>query len=118
TDSGEVNYTSTYYKYAVNSNQKLCLDSDNDGVPDPLDIDDDNDGVLDTDEGHFCGKLDRSIRVGYLAVEAGDDGLATNLLYNLNNFGSYGTYNKIRGVALIPFSSVSDVTEANLLSNN
>ena len=53
-----------------------------------------------------------------MAVGAGDIGLATNLLYNLNNFGIYGIYNKVRGVTLIPFSSVGSVTEASLLSNN
>ena len=52
-ESGKVNYISTYYKYGLNSKQILCLDTDNDSVPDPIDIDDDNDGVLDTTEGEF-----------------------------------------------------------------
>ena len=118
TESGMVNYVSTYRKYAAKLSQKLCLDTDNDGVPNPIDLDDDNDGVLDTTEGDFCGKLDRNIRVGYLNVGAGNNGLATNLLYNLNNFGTNGVYNKVRGVTLIPFAATSDITEANLLAQN
>ncbi len=117
-DNGIVQYNSTYHKYALLANQKLCLDTDHDGVPDPVDIDDDNDGVLDTDEGNFCGKLDRNIRVGYLNSGAGSSGLATNLLYNLKNFGIYGTFNKVRGVTLIPYNSAAAVTEATLLADN
>lgn len=117
-DSGILNYVSTYNKYAVDENQKLCIDTDGDGIPDPIDIDDDNDGVLDIDEGDFCGKLDRNIRVGYLDIGAGSSGLAINFLYNLRNFGLHGTFNKVRGVTLIPYNSLGAVTEANLLADN
>ena len=115
TESGKINYVSTYYKYAVVGNQKLCVDSDGDGVPDPKDIDDDNDGVLDTDEGDFCGKLDRTLKVGYLNTATGSSGLTSNMLLNLENFGIYGTYNKVRGVTLVPLTTV---TEVSLLANN
>lgn len=118
TESGTVNYVSTYRKYAAKLSQKLCVDTDSDGVSNPIDLDDDNDGVLDTEEGEFCGRLDRNIRVGYLSVGAGNNGLATNLLYNLNNFGANGVYNKVRGVTLIPFATAASVTEANLLAQN
>ncbi|RKS98281.1 glycosyl hydrolase family 2 protein [Chryseobacterium defluvii] len=117
-DSGQVSYVSTYAKYASNSNQNLCSDTDNDGVPNPIDIDDDNDGVLDTTEGDFCGRINRNIRVGYLASGAGDDGLASNMLLNLNNFGPYGTYNKTTGITLVPFATEASITEASLLANN
>ena len=117
-ESGVINYISTYRKYAVKSTEKLCLDSDSDGVSNPIDLDDDNDGVLDTDESDFCGKLDRNIRIGYLNTAVGSTGLATNLLYNLNNFGTNGVYNKVRGVTLIPFATAASVTEANLLAQN
>ncbi|NML71788.1 hypothetical protein HHL23_18595 [Chryseobacterium sp. RP-3-3] len=116
-DSGQVSYVSTYAKYANNNNQNLCIDTDNDGVPNPIDIDDDNDGVLDTSEGDFCGKINRNIRVGYLASGVGDNGLATNLLLNLNNFGSHGTYNKTTGITLVPFATEASITEASLLAN-
>ncbi|OXA67045.1 hypothetical protein B0A61_09905, partial [Flavobacterium aquatile LMG 4008 = ATCC 11947] len=117
-ESGVVNYISTYRKYAANISQVLCLDTDYDSVPNPIDLDDDNDGVLDIDEGDFCGKLNRNIRVGYLDTTVGRTGLATNLLYNLNNFGVNGVYNKVRGVTLIPFATAASVTETNLLAQN
>ncbi|REC74321.1 hypothetical protein DRF60_17805 [Chryseobacterium elymi] len=116
-DSGQVSYVSTYAKYASNSNQNLCTDTDNDGVPNPIDIDDDNDGVLDTTEGDFCGRINRNIRVGYLASGVGDAGLASNMLLNLNNFGPYGTYNKTTGITLVPFATEASITEASLLAN-
>ncbi|CAM1359296.1 Ig-like domain-containing protein [Tenacibaculum xiamenense] len=50
-DSGEINYTSFYGRYAVNSNLDACADTDGDGIGDLIDIDDDNDGVLDVEEG-------------------------------------------------------------------
>jgi gliding motility-associated-like protein len=44
-------YSGTYsYDYATDANINTCLDSDNDNVPDYLDLDDDNDGILDTIE--------------------------------------------------------------------
>ena len=45
-ESGVVTYTSTY-KYAASSTQNMCIDSDNDGIADVVDLDDDNDGVPD-----------------------------------------------------------------------
>ncbi|WP_459489413.1 Ig-like domain-containing protein, partial [Aquirufa sp. ROCK-SH2] len=44
-------YKATYtYSYATNEFQIACLDTDNDTVPDFIDIDDDNDGVTDAVE--------------------------------------------------------------------
>ncbi len=48
-DGGITNYTATY-GYAANNSLNLCIDSDNDNVPDVIDIDDDNDGALDVTE--------------------------------------------------------------------
>ncbi|MEL4308905.1 hypothetical protein JMA43_12450, partial [Joostella sp. CR20] len=48
--TGNNNYQSTYALYGLNKNIGICLDSDNDGVIDFIDIDDDNDGILDEDE--------------------------------------------------------------------
>ena len=45
-ENGELNYTSTY-NYAASGTQNMCIDSDNDGVADVVDLDDDNDGVPD-----------------------------------------------------------------------
>jgi hypothetical protein len=53
TDNGVINYNLTY-GLAINNLVKSCLDTDNDGIADYIDLDDDNDGILDTDE---CGGL-------------------------------------------------------------
>jgi hypothetical protein len=47
-DNGVINYA--YSTYAFNSTSNTCVDTDNDGIADIIDIDDDNDGVLDTTE--------------------------------------------------------------------
>jgi gliding motility-associated-like protein len=49
TESGS--YSGTYnYEFASDALISICKDTDNDGVPDMVDIDDDNDGVLDVTE--------------------------------------------------------------------
>jgi uncharacterized repeat protein (TIGR01451 family) len=48
---GNIDYLSTYTVYALSNAINSCTDTDEDSVPDILDIDDDNDGILDTDEG-------------------------------------------------------------------
>ena len=53
-DSGILNYASTYNLYATDKDINLCTDTDNDGVPDVLDLDDDNDGILDAVESPNC----------------------------------------------------------------
>ncbi|BDB56358.1 hypothetical protein SHINM13_06540 [Flavobacterium ammonificans] len=53
-NSGAINYVSTYVDFAKSATMNVCADSDNDGVPDILDIDDDNDGVLDATESPDC----------------------------------------------------------------
>ncbi|MDB9955603.1 PA14 domain-containing protein, partial [Flavobacteriaceae bacterium] len=53
--TGTISYESTYSAYAVDNTINVCLDSDNDGVADVLDLDDDNDGILDAVEAlDFC----------------------------------------------------------------
>ncbi|WP_210150873.1 beta strand repeat-containing protein [Chryseobacterium scophthalmum] len=54
TDSGVVNYNSTYFFYAISSVLNLCTDTDGDGIKDIFDLDDDNDGVLDAVESPSC----------------------------------------------------------------
>jgi CshA-type fibril repeat protein len=53
-ESGVISYTSTYTNFARSSTLNVCLDTDNDGVADVLDIDDDNDGILDSTEQIVC----------------------------------------------------------------
>jgi hypothetical protein len=51
TESGMVNYNSTYNSVALSGGVSSCLDTDGDGTSDMVDIDDDNDGITDMDEG-------------------------------------------------------------------
>ncbi|MHA8094494.1 tandem-95 repeat protein [Aquirufa lenticrescens] len=53
TDNGVINYASTY-SFATSKNYAICLDFDQDGVNDVVDIDDDNDGILDAIESPNC----------------------------------------------------------------
>ncbi len=53
TESGV--YSGMYtYEFVSSAAMNACLDSDNDGLNDVLDIDDDNDGILDTQEQVSC----------------------------------------------------------------
>ena len=70
---GKINYISTYKKYAMVKALSVCLDTDNDGIGDLIDIDDDNDGVLDeTEQGNcaFTAKDLTKITFNGRAVEA------------------------------------------------
>ena len=40
--------------YYLNASVAACNDTDNDGVPNSVDVDDDNDGILDTNEDFNC----------------------------------------------------------------
>ncbi len=98
-DNGVLNYASTYSPYAISDFLAGCVDTDNDGVNDLLDIDDDNDGILDATESPSCY---------YLAGEVAFTSATTSLtnyntsaansfteLYDgvLNNMAAYGAYN-------------------------
>lgn len=48
-ENGTLSYPLTY-NYAIAATQNMCIDSDNDGIADVVDIDDDNDGVPDAVE--------------------------------------------------------------------
>ncbi|PCH76100.1 MAG: hypothetical protein COB98_07235, partial [Flavobacteriaceae bacterium] len=50
TENATTSYTSTYSMYALEADLNLCTDTDEDGIPDIVDLDDDNDGILDTIE--------------------------------------------------------------------
>jgi hypothetical protein len=48
-------YKGTYtYTIALDSTLNMCIDSDNDGVGNVIDLDDDNDGILDAVESPSC----------------------------------------------------------------
>ncbi len=48
--NGIPDFSNSYSTDAISNLINLCLDTDNDGVPDFTDLDDDNDGILDVDE--------------------------------------------------------------------
>ncbi len=50
TVDGITEYTSTFTENGLDASRDACLDSDDDGVGDLVDVDDDNDGILDTVE--------------------------------------------------------------------
>ncbi len=50
TVDGSTEYASFYAANALDNTRDACLDSDDDGVGDLVDVDDDNDGILDTVE--------------------------------------------------------------------
>lgn len=71
----------TLLPYAYDATIDACIDTDNDGVGDLIDIDDDNDGILDTDEGLICPG--NSIDCGYITAN-----------YKAVNWTSYNTSSK------------------------
>jgi len=75
--TGEINYTSTYTDYALANNVVACIDTDNDGIDDLVDIDDDNDGILDSDEDFNIAGLSTE-----LWLDASD---ASTITSNSNN---------------------------------
>ncbi|WP_123873434.1 beta strand repeat-containing protein [Chryseobacterium piscium] len=86
---GIVNYTSTYYSYAINKNISACLDTDGDGIRDVIDIDDDNDGVLDIAEmGRACGEAIVPITSSIVVSPIGGWGSPNN---TIDNSGMIGT---------------------------
>ena len=82
-DSGIIKYSPLPYAY--NTNLVLCLDSDNDGVGDLVDIDDDNDGILDVVEMGTCQSLLNGIVDGTFEAAAG---VAWNENTNTGNLNS------------------------------
>ncbi|WP_010180223.1 beta strand repeat-containing protein [Aquimarina agarilytica] len=54
--NGTTEYSSTYNENALDATRNGCIDTDNDGIGDLVDIDDDNDGILDVDERVLCAE--------------------------------------------------------------
>lgn len=65
--------TTTAVLDATDTTACSTIDSDNDGIPDSVDIDDDNDGILDTVEG--TGDTDGDGIPDYLDLDSDNDGI-------------------------------------------
>ena len=70
---GSDGYTGTTSAVTNASNTSACLDTDNDGIYDYIDIDDDNDGILDTLEGN--DDFDGDGIPNHLDLDSDNDGI-------------------------------------------
>ncbi|WP_298488923.1 FG-GAP-like repeat-containing protein [uncultured Maribacter sp.] len=79
------NATNIYY---LDSTVNTCEDTDNDGVPDDIDLDNDNDGILDTNEGCLTESVDFSINRSdvSLSLDNGLDGIVIDITSIDNSF--------------------------------
>ena len=82
-ESGVINYS--YANYSYDSLLNACIDTDQDGIGDLIDIDDDNDGVLDFEEQNCNGTacVDRDTDM---------DGTPDHLDLDSDGDGCYDTY--------------------------
>ncbi|WP_265429741.1 hypothetical protein [Chryseobacterium sp. YIM B08800] len=97
-DSGIINYASTYNQYALLNHRPLCLDTDNDGINNVIDIDDDNDGILDAVEARICGTATNP----FTSLEQARATVLRAGIYYFNLSGStFSTYVDTNGYVLI-----------------
>ena len=111
-DNGVINYSSTYTQYALVSSINACVDTDNDGIADIVDIDDDNDGVLDTTEdcdasSSTTNQLNTSVKfTSAPTTVSGDSQIGYSYTPTGISFNPGGTVGQHNGVALLgPFTS-------------
>jgi hypothetical protein len=76
-------YTGVYsYNYAANKFFNGCIDTDNDGISDVIDIDDDNDGVLDAVESPACffsaAEWNSTVKTPFVTITSDLDLVAPN----------------------------------------
>jgi ATP-dependent RNA circularization protein (DNA/RNA ligase family) len=86
------------YQYAIDTTLNMCIDSDNDGVGDLIDIDDDNDGILDVVECPYSTG-------SFVTLTAGEISVPSQMSY-LNYPNSISTL-------LQPLTSLSSTTSGN-----
>jgi hypothetical protein len=100
-DNAEINYSSTYNRFALSENLAACVDTDGDGIMDLVDIDDDNDGTLDHIESPNCFMLET--KVDMVEVTTSLTNYSTNSdrsfeeLYDgvYDNYAAYGSLNTL-----------------------
>ncbi|MEZ4880489.1 MAG: DUF4347 domain-containing protein, partial [Chitinophagales bacterium] len=102
-DSATANttYSSTYSPIALSTTLNACADTDNDGIPDLIDIDDDNDGILDAVESPSCYYTETEAKV-ITAVKSDFSWNGTNSLdrtYDGNNT-TYGQITDLSGTSI------------------
>ncbi len=105
-NTGTVNYGSTYY-IATAGDLDFCVDTDDDGIPDLVDIDDDNDGVPDTDE---CFQLELLVTDNGFGEELIQATFHGAIVRTEDGYTANGqTYGPTGGTSLVPI----DITPEN-----
>jgi gliding motility-associated-like protein len=114
-DNGTINYAS-YYDFATDSLKNGCLDFDNDGISDIIDIDDDNDGILDVNESAcpvpWTEPVVRNVNgttTGILSSKVTASVLTYGLMENTNGYSI--TYDKGFTEAKLLLGSIDPSTE-------
>ena len=106
-DSDSISYT--YFPFAYNDVLNACLDSDNDGVGDLVDIDDDNDGILDINEIASCMPPNEN-----LIIPAGTNGL--NSSFARTSTGTYADWEVIGGqIDLVAVGAFGWLTQGGIM---
>ncbi|TXI88884.1 MAG: hypothetical protein E6Q36_04440 [Chryseobacterium sp.] len=76
-----------------NASVNTCLDSDNDGIPNDIDLDDDNDGILDCDENGLNKNINQIFELNGNATQINSSEVQLTPASN-NQAGQMWSYNK------------------------
>ena len=101
--SDTVTYNSTYNTFALDLFSDPVRDSDNDGIPDAIDLDDDNDGIVDTQEG--SGDTDGDGTPNRLDLDSDGDGCLDAVEGGAVTAASKSTYDAATGKFNGPFGT-------------
>ncbi|MEG1592133.1 MAG: hypothetical protein RR391_14820, partial [Chryseobacterium sp.] len=110
-DTFAATYTGVYnYDLATNPSLKGCLDTDNDGTPDAVDIDDDNDGVPDSTESPACYYLASEWNTG--AKPSDMVKVSSALTTTTGNFSQL--FDGVSGTTAVTFTSGQPIQDTNV----